>query len=207
MKKELNANEARTYEYIKWYLSENGFSPSISDIETSLDLKSTSTVHRILKLLEEKNYINRQSNKNRSITLVDGIDEYDYKNNITLLPLIEYRNIDFDVFDKENVQDYIPVPNNWISKGEFFITKANDDSMIDAGIYNADLLIVQKIQTLRNGEIAVALINDRNLTVKRFYMEKQDRIRLQPENSNYDAIYFKNIRILGRVKKCIRSFF
>ena len=138
---------------------------------------------------------------------MDGIDEYDYKNNITLLPLIEYRNIDFDVFDKENVQDYIPVPNNWISKGEFFITKANDDSMIDAGIYNADLLIVQKIQTLRNGEIAVALINDRNLTVKRFYMEKQDRIRLQPENSNYDAIYFKNIRILGRVKKCIRSFF
>jgi len=79
--------------------------------------------------------------------------------------------------------------------------------MIDAGIYNSDLLIVQKIQTLRNGEIAVALINDRNLTVKRFYMEKQDRIRLQPENSNYDAIYFKNIRILGRVKKCIRSFF
>lgn len=138
---------------------------------------------------------------------MDGVDEYDYKNNITLLPLIEYRNMDFDVFDKENIQDYIPIPNNWISQGDFFITKANDDSMIDAGIYNSDLLIVQKIQTLRNGEIAVALINDRNLTVKRFYMEKQDRIRLQPENSNYDAIYFKNIRILGRVKKCIRSFF
>ena len=79
--------------------------------------------------------------------------------------------------------------------------------MIDAGLYDGDLIIVQRTNTARNGEIVVALIDEEETTVKRFYIEKNGKIRLQPENSNYDAIYSNNVQILGKVKKSIRSFY
>lgn len=207
MKEDLNIHEQRTYDYIKWYIGIHGFSPSISDIKTSLDLKSTSTVHKIITSLEEKNYINRQPNKNRSLTIVDDEDKYEYEDNITLLPLIGVVHAGIPVFAEENIEQYIPIPNDWLSRGEFFMLKISGDSMIDAGMYDGDLIIVQRTNIARNGEIVVALIDNEETTVKRFYIEKNGKVRLQPENSNYDAIYSDNVQILGRVKKSIRSFY
>ena len=209
MYEDLNSLEEQTFEYIKWYLSINGFSPSISDISKALNVKSTSTVHKVIASLEEKNYIKKQPNKNRSITIIEEeLDSYEeYKNNITLIPLVGVVHAGLPVFAEENIEDLIPIPNDWLSTGEFFMLRVKGDSMIDAGMYEGDLLIVQKINTARNGEIVVALVDDEETTVKRFYMEKDGRIRLQPENSLYEAIYSDNIKILGRVKKSIRSFF
>lgn len=209
MYEDLNSLEEQTFEYIKWYLSINGFSPSISDISNALNIKSTSTVHKVIASLEEKNYIKKQPNKNRSITIIEDEPNPDeeYKNNITLIPLVGVVHAGIPVFAEENIEDLIPIPNDWLSTGEFFMLRVKGDSMIDAGMYEGDLLIVQKINTARNGEIVVALVDDEETTVKRFYMEKDGRIRLQPENSLYEAIYSDNIKILGRVKKSIRSFF
>lgn len=206
---DLNSSEQKTLDYIKWYMGLNGFSPSISDISNALNIKSTSTVHKVIASLEEKNYIKKQPNKNRSITIIEDEPNPDeeYKNNITLIPLVGVVHAGIPVFAEENIEDLIPIPNDWLSTGEFFMLRVKGDSMIDAGMYEGDLLIVQKINTARNGEIVVALVDDEETTVKRFYMEKDGRIRLQPENSLYEAIYSDNIKILGRVKKSIRSFF
>lgn len=206
---DLNSSEQKTLDYIKWYMGLNGFSPSISDIGKALNIKSTSTVHKIISSLEEKKYINKHPNKNRSITIVEPEINPDdeFKNNITLLPLIGVVHAGMPVLADENIEELVPIPNDWLSRGEFFMLRVKGDSMMDAGIYEGDLLIVQRIREARNGEIVVALVDDEETTVKRFYIEKDGRIRLQPENSMYEPIYSDNIKILGRVKKSIRNFF
>lgn len=203
----LNDNEYKVFEFIKNYIYESGYAPSIKEISTALGIKSTSTVHRILGELDKKDYIQRQPAKNRAIKVVSGEAPEVDDSMVTSIPLIGVIAAGRPIMSEENVEEYIPIPNQWLGVGEYFMLRVIGDSMVDAGIFDGDLLIVQKTNSTRNGEIVVALVDGDQTTVKRYYREPDGRVRLQPENPMYDAIYADDIRILGRVKKSIRNYF
>lgn len=207
MYEDLTFQQIETLEFIKTFLDRRGYSPSIKEISNSLDIKSTSSVHKILSFLEEKKYILREQGKNRSIRINTEKDENDLDFQVTSLPLLGVISAGKPILAIENVEEYIPIPNQWLGVGEYFMLRVSGDSMIDAGIFDRDYLIVQKTQAARNGEIIVALIDGTETTVKRIYKEPDGRMRLQPENALYEAIYPEHLKILGRVKKSIRNFF
>lgn len=207
MHEDLTKSEYRVLQYIKDYIDDKFYAPSIKEIATNLNIKSTSTVHRLLGELDDKGYIQREQSKNRAIKIVS--DKYDNinDNQTTLVPLLGIIQAGMPIMAEEHVDDYIPLPNEWLGVGEYFMLRVRGDSMIDAGIFDGDYLIVQKTNITRNGEIVVALVDGEQTTVKRFYKEPNGKIRLQPENPMYEAIYSDNIEILGKVKKSVRNYF
>lgn len=207
MYEDLNDIQSKVFEFIKSYIENRKYAPSIKEICKNLSIKSTSTAHKTLIELEEKGYIVREPSRNRAIAINDDKIEETIDNNVTSIPMLGVVAAGRPIFAYENIDEYIPIPNQWLGIGEYFMLKVEGDSMIDTGIFDGDYLIVQKTEVTRNGEIVVALINGEETTVKRFYKEKDGRIRLQPENPMYEAIYAKDVRILGRVKKSIRNFF
>lgn len=203
----LNDIESKVYEFIKNFIEEKKYAPTIKEICRNLSIKSTSTAHMILKNLEKKEYINREPSRNRAIVLNNEKMEFSYETNVTSIPMLGVIAAGSPIFAHENIDEFIPIPNEWLGVGEYFMLKVQGDSMIDTGIFDGDYLIVQRTNVTRNGEIVVALINGEETTVKRFYRERDGRIRLQPENPMYEAIYADDVQILGRVKKSIRNFF
>ena len=182
--------------YINERISE-GVPPSVREICSELGIKSTSTVHKYLKLLEEDGYIKRDQNLNRSIK-VPGCG------NMTNVPLLGTVTAGVPILAVEQIEEYIPYKTRYGGDKDLFALHVQGNSMINAGILDGDIIVSRKVSTAKNGEIVVALIDD-EATVKRFYKEN-GHFRLQPENDDFAPIIVDEVSILGRVISVMRFF-
>ena len=186
-------------DYIKKYIVEHGYPPATREIGAALGLSSPATVHTHLKKLEDAGYIKKTNSKFRTIEiLVDN--EYEVKNEeIVKVPLLGRVACGNPIEAIEDPNDWFTLPATLIpAKEEIFTLKCSGDSMINVGIYDGDIVIVQKQKVARNGDIVVAMTEDNEVTLKTFYKES-DHIRLQPENDTMDPIILKECTILGKV--------
>lgn len=201
MYEDLNSSQIKILNYLKYQLQNKGYPPSVREICHAVELKSTSTVHAHLAKLEEKGYIRKDPTKPRAIEILHSDSNQDFKlqKEIINVPVIGKVTAGEPILAVENIEDTFPLPVDFVdSKShEVFILKIKGDSMINAGIFDGDFIVVSQQSTANNGDIVVALIED-EATVKRFYKEK-DQIRLQPENKTMDPIYTSEASILGRV--------
>ena len=192
-----------------------GYPPSVREIGEAVGLQSSSTVHSHLTQLEQKGYIKRDPTKPRAIMILkDSSGDEDFYTTpsaetntfeeMVALPLVGQVAAGQPILAEENVEDTIAFPMRFIRHNDSFLLKVKGDSMINAGIFDGDLIIVAPCPVAENGEIVVALLDD-EATVKTYYKEK-DRIRLQPENDTMAPIYASDVQILGKVIALFRTF-
>ncbi|SHJ78513.1 transcriptional repressor LexA [Tepidibacter formicigenes] len=200
----LTEKQIEILNFIKLQINKKGYPPSVREICSAVNLKSTSTVHSHLNKLEEKGYIRKDPTKPRAIEILDFNNENFFSRKETIdVPLVGSVTAGSPILAMENIEDFIPLPSNLIEGGINFMLKVKGDSMISAGILDGDYIIVSKKSVARNGEIVVVLTDDNESTVKRFFKEK-DKIRLQPENPYMEPIYLDDVKILGTVKGVFR---
>ena len=193
-------------EFIKKYKAKHGFPPTIREICKELNLKSPATVHTHLNNLVNKGYIKKDSSKNRSIELLVKNNYAIENQNVIEVPLLGKVTAGNPIEAIEFPNEYFNVPTSLIPKNkEVFALKVRGDSMINVGIYDNDIVIVQRQNTARNGDIVVAMTENNEVTLKTFYKE-EDHIRLQPENDTMQPFIFKNITILGKAIGLFRKF-
>ncbi len=215
MAKKLSKRQKSIYDFICTYSSEHGYPPSVREIGAAVGLASPSTVHMHLQVLQDLGYIKRDSKKPRAIEVVEShseeaassaplaaVSEDPDKNTISL-PVVGRVAAGQPILAEQNVEEHLSLPTSIVGDSSSFILRVHGESMINAGIFDGDYIVVKEEHEAHNGEIVVALIDD-SATVKTFYREK-DRIRLQPENDTMEPIYAENPRILGRVTALIRS--
>ena len=182
--------------YIKDCILKKGYPPTVREICEKVQLKSTSSVHSHLEQLEKNGYIHRDPTKPRTIEIVD--DTFNLtRREVVNVPLIGTVAAGAPILAQENIENYFPIPVELLPNNETFMLKVKGDSMIEAGIFDGDRVIVEQTNVARNGEIVVALVDD-SATVKRFYKEK-GYIRRQPENSSMEPIIVPDVKILGKV--------
>jgi len=200
----LTQKEQMIFDYIKNKLQENGYSPSIRDIRTALNIKSTSTVHTYLERLERKGYIHKENGKSRTLRIDDGSPETGRGGN--RVPILGKVTAGQPILAVENHEGYVCYPEGegHTHDATLFALRVQGDSMIEAGILNGDLVIVEKDASAENGQIVVALVDD-SATVKEFYKE-DGHYRLQPRNASMDPIIVEEVMILGRVLASIRYY-
>lgn len=183
------------FQYIKAFLLEKGYPPSVREIGKAVGLKSSSTVHGYLSRLEENGLIKRDPTKPRAI---DILDEKPWGKNVAV-PLVGTVTAGMPILAEQNVQEVFSFPQSLIgSADKTFMLKVSGESMIQAGILDGDYVMVKQQDTACDGEIIVALVDKEGATVKRIYHEK-DCIRLQPENDAMKPFYEKDVNILGKV--------
>ena len=193
-KEKLTDKQTQILEYIRHEILAKGYPPSIREICQAVDLKSTSSVHAQLSSLEAKGYIRRDLTKSRSIEIID--DDFSLtKRELVNIPIVGTVSCGQPILAEQNIEDYFPVPPEYIhnTNNQTFMLRVKGDSMINVGIYEKDLVIVEQCSSARNGEIVVALIED-SATVKTFYKEN-GYIRLQPENDYMDPILVEHCEI------------
>ena len=189
-------------EYLHEYVDEHGYPPTVREIGEAVGLRSPSTVHAHLAQLERAGVLKRDPTKPRAIELTDRRRaEQPQEPEVLRLPLVGQIAAGGPLLAEENVEEEIAVPEP-LSTGADFLLRVKGDSMVDAGILDGDIVVVQRREDARNGEIVVALAGDDEsadeATVKRFFRE-DGRIRLQPENDALEPIYAPYVRVLGRV--------
>lgn len=186
--------------FIKEEVRTKGYPPSVREIGEAVGLASSSTVHGHLARLESKGLIRRDPTKPRAIEILDMEEEVPVlKQNVVSVPLIGKVTAGLPITAIENVEEYFPLPDSYgTSEDQLFMLEVMGESMIEAGILDGDYVIVKKTSTANNGEIVVAMTEEDEATVKRFYKEK-NHFRLQPENSSMDPIYVNQVTILGKV--------
>lgn len=186
-------------EFIMKFIAKHGYPPTIREICKELGLRSPATVHTHLNNLENKGYIRKDGSKNRSIELLIK-NKYDEKNkNVIDIPLLGRIPAGNPMEAIEMPDEYFSIPTNLIPKNKsVFALKVKGESMINAGIYNGDIVIVQVQKTAKNGDKVVAMTEKNETTLKTYYKE-EDRYRLQPENDIMKPIITKKISILGKV--------
>lgn len=213
-RQKISKRQQSIYDYICSYTKEHGYPPSVREIGTAVGLASPSTVHMHLKTLEERGYIHRDSKKPRTIEVVSNsgndqggspvvdITQNPSDNTITL-PLVGRVAAGIPILAEQNVEEVLTLPTSVVGDASSFILRVHGVSMINAGIFDGDYIVVREQHDAHDGEIVVALIDD-SATVKTFYRE-QDRVRLQPENDSMEPIYVRNPTILGKVTALIRT--
>ena len=183
-------------EYIKETILKKGYPPAVREICEAVKLKSTSSVHSHLETLEKNGYIRRDPTKPRTIEIIDDCFNL-ARREVVNVPLIGTVAAGTPLLAQENIEAYFPIPSELLPNKEIFMLKVKGDSMIEAGIFNGDQILVEKTNTAENGEIVVALLDD-SATVKRFYRE-DGYYRLQPENASMEPIFVDEVQILGKV--------
>ncbi len=197
----ITEKQRQILEYIKDEILKRGYPPSVREICTAVHLKSTSSVHAHLSSLEENGYIRRDPTKPRAIEIID--DEYSLtRREMVNVPIVGTVTAGSPILAHENIEDYFPMPVEFLPNAVLFMLKVRGDSMINAGILNGDTVIVEQRSNAKNGDMVVALIED-SATVKTFYKEN-GRYRLQPENDTMDPIYCDHVEILGKVIGLVR---
>ena len=192
----ITQKQSEILEYIKSQIRNKGYPPSVRDICSAVNLKSTSSVHAHLESLEKNGYIRRDPTKPRTIEIID--DNFNLtRREMVNVPVLGQVAAGEPILAVDNITGYFPIPSEFMPNEETFILTVKGDSMINIGIYNGDQIVVEKCNTAENGEIIVALLDD-SATVKRFYKEN-GHIRLQPENDFMDPIIVDDCMILGKV--------
>lgn len=185
--------------FIKHEVQTKGYPPSVREIGEAVGLASSSTVHGHLSRLESKGLIRRDPTKPRAIEILDTNTENVPKSNVVNVPIIGKVTAGQPITAIENIEEYFPLPDRLAAPGDnIFMLEIMGESMIEAGILNGDYVIVRQQPTATNGDIVVAMTEDEEATVKRFFKEK-NHFRLQPENSAMEPIIVDKVTILGKV--------
>lgn len=201
--RKISEKQREILEYIKQEILQKGYPPAVREICEAVNLKSTSSVHSHLETLEKNGYIRRNPTKPRAIEILD--DDFNLtRREVVNVPLIGHVAAGEPILAEQNVQDYFPIPVEYMPNAETFMLKVKGESMIGAGIFSGDTVLVQRQSDARNGDMVVALVDD-SATVKTFYKE-DGYYRLQPENDSMEPIIVEHCEILGKVFGVFRFF-
>ena len=188
-------------EYIKEEILSKGYPPAVREICEAVHLKSTSSVHSHLETLEKNGYIRRDPTKPRAIEILD--DDFNLtRREVVNVPMIGHVAAGEPILATEHIENYFPIPAEYIPNKETFMLKVKGESMINAGILDGDSILVKQQPDAENGDIVVALVGD-SATVKTFYKE-DGHFRLQPENDFMEPIIVDSCEIIGKVIGLIR---
>lgn len=197
----ITAKQQEILEYIKETILKKGYPPSVREICEAVSLKSTSSVHSHLETLEKNGYIRRDPTKPRTIEIIDDCFNLN-RREVVNVPLLGTVAAGQPILAEQNIENYFPIPVEFLPNEQTFMLRVKGESMINIGIYNGDQIIVKQQSSARNGEIVVALIDD-SATVKRFFKEN-GHYRLQPENDAMEPIIVDHVQILGVVIGLLR---
>ena len=192
----ISAKQQEILEYIKESILNKGYPPAVREICEAVHLSSTSSVHSHLETLEKNGYIRRDPTKPRTIEICDDSFQM-MRREMTSIPVIGRVAAGQPILATENIEGYFPLPVEYVPNADTFILKVKGESMINAGIFDGDIIFVETTNNVRNGDTVVALIDD-SATVKTFYKEA-GHIRLQPENDSMEPIIVENCEIIGKV--------
>jgi len=216
----LKEREQRILDYMKEEIRTKGYPPTVREIGAALGIKSTSTTHKDIENLVRQGYLVKDPSKPRALMVVDPSDKESpavrqENSNVSAFPERDIVDVPIvgrvaagtPILAEENIEDTFPVPARYAAGGNSFMLRVRGESMIEAGIMDGDLILVQQTQTASNGDIVVAMIDgfESEATVKTFYKEA-DHIRLQPENRSMSPIIVHDVRIMGKVKGVFRYF-
>ena len=201
----LTDKEKALYDFISSKIRSEGFAPSVRDISAALGWKSTSTVHAYLERLEEKGLIRRESNKSRALKVEDS-ENLSSRAPHGKVPLVGQIAAGAPILAEENLEGYVDFvsPNIHADASALFALRVKGESMIEAGILDGDIIVIEKCDYAENGQIIAALV-DAEATVKTFYKEN-GHFRLQPENSTMEPIIVNEVIVLGKVVACLRYY-
>ncbi len=199
----LTPRQREIWDYLRLYVDEHGYPPTVREIGQAVGLASPSTVHAHLANLERAGLLKRDPTKPRALELLAREREQEHK-----LPLLGQVAAGSPLLAEENIEEYLAVPEPLSRGGQEFLLRVRGDSMINAGILDGDILVVRRQETVENGEIAVVLAGEDEsageATAKRFFRE-HGRIRLQPENDALEPIYADYVQVLGKVTGVFRT--
>lgn len=190
-------------EYLKSQIINKGYPPAVREICEAVKLKSTSSVHSHLETLEKNGYIRRDPSKPRAIEIID--DEFNLtRRDLVNVPVVGMITAGQPILAVENIESYFPIPSEYMPNEDTFMLRVKGDSMINAGIFSGDKILVQKQTHAKNGDFVVALIGE-EVTVKTFYKEN-GYYRLQPENDTMEPIIVSDLNIQGKVIGLFRMY-
>lgn len=218
----LKDRERKILTYMKEEIRKKGYPPTVREMCTALGIKSTSTTHKDLENLERKGYIKKDPAKPRALMIIDpdsghrfevheeipaayGSSDRTERSDVVDVPVIGRIAAGTPILAEQNIEDTIPVPSRFLSKGNSFMLTVKGESMVEAGIMDGDYILVQQQNTANNGDIVVAMVDgfESEATVKTFYKEN-GHIRLQPQNQYMSPIIVSDVKILGLVKGVFR---
>lgn len=197
---DLSGKQRRVFLFLKEFIYDNGYPPSVREVCDAVGAKSTSTVHGHLIRLEKKGLIRRDPAKPRAIEILD--EDAEARSKVMSVPIVGQVSAGEPILAAENIEEYIPLPDWFVREENSFILTVKGESMIGAGIFDKDYILVRKQNYADDGDIIVALIED-EATVKRFFLENK-KIRLQPENPTMSPIILDEVTILGKVTGLFR---
>ena len=206
----LSEREQRILEYMREYVAKWGYPPTVRDVAGALGIKSTSTVHKSIAALEKAGAIKKQAGKRRALDIVGSEPAKtpsvaEERDDIVDLPVVGRIAAGTPILAEQNIEDSFPMPSRFIGKGTNFMLTVHGQSMIEAGIFDGDYILVHQQDSANNGDIVVAMIDgmESEATVKAFYREN-GHIRLQPRNSEMEPIIVDDCKIIGLVKGVFR---
>lgn len=215
----LKEREQKILDYMRKEIRAKGYPPTVREICTALNIKSTSTAHKDIDSLVKKGFIKKDPSKPRALMLVEQDEDITAapadiapidipeRADIVDIPVVGRIAAGIPITAEQNIDDTFPVPARFVGNGTNFMLTVKGESMIEAGIMDGDYILVEQQNTARNGEIVVAMVDgfESEATVKTFYHEG-DHIRLQPENSSMSPIIVHDVKILGKVRGVFRYF-
>ncbi|MDO5714962.1 MAG: transcriptional repressor LexA [Tissierellia bacterium] len=205
MYEDLSQRQLEILFYIKKEIERKGYPPTVREICSGCNIKSTSTVHYSLEKLENKNYIRKDPSKPRAIEIIDQSDDFLISKKKTVdIPILGKVTAGVPILAVENIEDTLPLSIDFVQDKDLFILKVSGESMINAGIFDGDYVIIEKTNYAINGDKVLALIED-EATIKTFYKENGG-YRLQPENDFMEPIYTDTLSILGKIIGLYRKF-
>ncbi len=202
----LTKRQSDVLSFVKSYIASHGYPPTVREIGKAISVNSPATVQAHLECLSKKGFIRKEDAKNRTIEVLVDNEYLKKENDVVEIPLLGKITAGNPIEAIERPNEFFSIPAYLIPKGkEVFSLNVSGESMINAGIFDGDIVIVERKNDARNGDIIVALTTDNEVTLKRFYKEK-DHIRLQPENDNMEPIILNTVIILGKAIGLYRSF-
>ena len=199
----ITAKQSEILEYIKKEILNKGYPPSVREICEAVHLKSTSSVHSHLETLEKNGYIRRDPTKPRAIEITDDMFNLT-RREVVNVPMIGNVAAGQPILATENIENYFPIPAEFVPNQDVFMLRVKGESMINAGIFDGDKILVRQQTTASNGDMVVALLDD-SATVKTYYKE-DGHYRLQPENDTMEPIIADEVSVLGVVFGVFRLF-
>lgn len=212
----LKEREQKILDFMKKEVRENGYPPTVREICAALGIKSTSTAYKDIVSLEKQGYLKKHPSKRRALMLVDDASSSSHNNNVeeqvphtpvVEVPVVGQIAAGTPILAEQNIEETFPIPERFVGDGTTFMLTVKGESMIEAGIMDGDYILVEKQNSVRNGDIVAAMVDgfESEATVKTFYKE-DGHIRLQPENRTMSPIIVNDVKILGKVKGVFRYF-